>query len=298
MNELNNFRLKQIQAYYNSYGSYRPLMTDRSRNLFYEKAITYSVRNKVVMDLGAGLGLLSLMACRAGAKKVYAVEVNPIAIDMLEKLKEEENLTNLEIIKKPSWEVELPEQVDVIVHEMFGPFLLDEFCIHALNDVKKWLKPEGKLIPESFGFEFKFHDSDNITSINYLSTLSKTYDRIMQGGQTIIEDTIEDDGTDWIKFGPWGFYEFPSAEDVTKRTFKFQKSKRIDSLWVKPFVIYQGIRLNFHKTKENRHWGNAFLRFGNYTVMEEKTELLLELKIDENLSSFSTRIDVTNRKAI
>ena len=296
MKDLNDFRLMQIQAYYNSHGSYRPLMTDKARNLFYQKKITYSVRNKVVLDLGAGLGLLSLMAIRAGASKVYAVEVNPVALQALEKLKKEEKLDNLEIVNKPSWDLELPEQVDIIVHEMFGPFLLDEFCIHALNEAKRWLKPDGKIIPESFGFEFKFVDSENIGSIEYLNSISKFYDSLMQQGQTIIEDTMEDDGNDWIKFGPWNFQDIPGADQIFKGSFKFIKAKRIDALWVKPYVIYGGLRLNFIKTKPERHWGNALLRFGRYTVMEEKTELNLEFKLDENLTSFSTRIDLANRK--
>ena len=296
MKDLNDFRLMQIQAYYNSHGSYRPLMTDKARNLFYQKTITYSVRNKVVLDLGAGLGLLSLMAIRAGASKVYAVEVNPVALQALEKLKKEEKLDNLEIVNKPSWDLELPEQVDIIVHEMFGPFLLDEFCIHALNEAKRWLKPDGKIIPESFGFEFKFVDSENIGSIEYLNSISKFYDSLMQQGQTIIEDTMEDDGNDWIKFGPWNFQDIPGADQIFKGSFKFIKAKRIDALWVKPYVIYGGLRLNFIKTKPERHWGNALLRFGSYTVMEEKTELHLEFKLDENLTSFSTRIDLANRK--
>jgi SAM-dependent methyltransferase len=296
MKELNNFRLMQIQAYYNSHGSYRPLMTDKARNLFYQKTITYSVRNKVVLDLGAGLGLLSLMAIRAGASKVYAVEVNPVALQALEKLKKEEKLDNLEIVNKPSWDLDLPEQVDIIVHEMFGPFLLDEFCIHSLNEAKRWLKPDGKIIPESFGFEFKFIDSENIGSIEYLNSISKFYDSLMQNGQTIIEDTMEDDGNDWIKFGPWNFYDIPGADQIFKGNFKFIKAKRIDALWVKPYVIYGGLRLNFIKTKPERHWGNALLRFGSHTVMEEKTELTLEFKLDENLTSFSTRIDLADRK--
>lgn len=286
----NEFRMQQINAYYSSVGSYRHLMTDRIRNLFYEKSIKYSCKNKVVLDLGAGLGLLSLYAARAGAKKIYAVEANPVAVEILKKLKETEKLDNLEIIQSASWNLTLPEQVDVIVHEIFGPFLLDEMCIHALEDVKKWLKPEGILLPDSFGFDFKFYDSDNIDSINQLSQISRVYEDTMQTGQVIIEDVIEDNYEDWINFGPWKFYDYP--KDMLLQTFKFSKATRIDSLWVKPFIMAQGARLDLYRPKIDRHWGNSFLRFGQYTVMEEKTDLEMSFQIDENMASFKTGVNI------
>jgi hypothetical protein len=173
---------------------------------------------------------------------------------------------------------------------MFGPFLLDEMCIHTLEDVKKWLKPGGKLVPDSFGFDFKFYDSDNIESINYLSTLSPTYDQLMQSGQTIVEDVLEDDLENWISFGPWKFDNFP--EGILEQGHKFKVATRIDSVWCKPYIMADGIRLNLYKNKHERHWGNSLLRFGQYTVMEEKSILDLGFQIDENLASFKINVNV------
>jgi hypothetical protein len=213
-----------------------------------------------------------------------------VAINVLKKLKETEKLDNLEIIQAASWELELPEQVDVIVHEIFGPFLLDEMCVHALNDVKKWLKPDGVLLPDSFGFDFKFFDSDNIDSINQLSRVSQVYEETMQSGQVILEDVIADDHENWINFGAWKFYDLPTGTLI--QPFKFNKATRIDSLWVRPYIIANGVRLDLYRPKIDRHWGNSFLRFGQYTVMEEKTDLELSFEIDENLSSFKTGVNL------
>jgi SAM-dependent methyltransferase len=265
-------------------------MTDRERNNFYNKELKKYCKDTVVLDVGAGLGLLSLMACRAGAKKVYAVEVNPLAIAALKKLKEDENLLQLEIIQAASWDINLPEQVDIIVHEIFGPFLLDEMCLYTLNDVKKHLKPGGRLIPEKFGFDFKFFDTETIESINYISGLSQSYDGLMQGQQTIIEDFVNDDGQNWVNVGTWGFYDYPMTRIDTG--FSFRKPTRIDALWCKPYIISGDERLNLNKTSINRHWGNAFLRFGKFAIMEEGVDLRISFQIDENLMSFQTGIDL------
>lgn len=40
----------------------------------YTKAITKTCKDKVVLDLGCGTGVLSVLAIEAGALKVYAVD--------------------------------------------------------------------------------------------------------------------------------------------------------------------------------------------------------------------------------
>jgi protein arginine N-methyltransferase 7 len=54
-----------------------PMLNDHNRTAFYKAMLTESVTGEsVVLDLGAGTGLLSVLAAQAGAKRVYAVEAN------------------------------------------------------------------------------------------------------------------------------------------------------------------------------------------------------------------------------
>jgi SAM-dependent methyltransferase len=290
---IRDYRMFQINSFYPNPATYRVMMVDRDRNEFYERAIKENVKDKVVLDVGAGLGMLSLMACRAGAKKVYALEVNPVAIDVLKKLKNEENLLQLEIIEAPSWEAELPEQVDIILHEMFGPMLLEEMCLLTLGEVKKWLKPEGKMIPEEFGFKFKFFDSEKVESIRYISKFSKTYDSVMQSGQAIVEDYIHDNGRDWLNFGPWTFENYPKPEEEFQNQFKFFETTKIDSLWCVPYIKQGDDVFKLNKpSRERTHWGNSFMRFGSWTTMDEGTDIRLLFKLDESLGAFNVGVDL------
>ena len=58
-----------------------PMLNDVERNRSYEAGIEAAVREgggRTVLDLGAGTGLLSLMAARAGADRVYACEASEV----------------------------------------------------------------------------------------------------------------------------------------------------------------------------------------------------------------------------
>lgn len=58
------------------------MLDDVPRTVAYQKAIlgnkTY-FKDKIVMDVGCGTGILSIFCAQAGAKKVYAVEASNLA---------------------------------------------------------------------------------------------------------------------------------------------------------------------------------------------------------------------------
>ena len=57
-------------------------LNDHNRNKAFEKALNNTITpESVVLDIGAGAGILSLMAARAGAKHVYAVEIKPMVAE-------------------------------------------------------------------------------------------------------------------------------------------------------------------------------------------------------------------------
>eukprot|EP01052_Picozoa_sp_SAG31_P040600 SAG31_NODE_5918_length_2256_cov_2.629578_3_plen_174_part_01 len=61
---------------------YNEMVNDEERNVAYRRALHRilgrgDARHPVVLDIGSGEGLLSLIASNAGAEKVFAVEVDP-----------------------------------------------------------------------------------------------------------------------------------------------------------------------------------------------------------------------------
>jgi SAM-dependent methyltransferase len=129
---------------------HREYLSDAARMAAYAAAIGEVVRaGDVVLDLGAGTGILGLLACRAGARRVYAIDAG----NMIEVAREvccvngcDDRIT---FVKKLSLDAELPERVDVIVADQIGRFGFDAGILEYFADARKrFLKPGGHLIPK------------------------------------------------------------------------------------------------------------------------------------------------------
>jgi protein arginine N-methyltransferase 1 len=129
---------------------HRRYLADRARLNVFERAIASAVRpGDVVLDLGAGTGILALLACRAGAARVYAVE-NGGMIELARALARANGLSDrIQFIRAHSRDAELPEHADVLVGDLIGRMGFEAGVFEAYADVRRWLKPGARVIPES-----------------------------------------------------------------------------------------------------------------------------------------------------
>ena len=102
------------------------------------------------MDIGAGTGILSIFAARAGAKHVYAIECAEIAYFAREIIKQNGFEDKITVIKGKLEEIELPVQkVDIIISEWMGYFLLYESMLDSVLWARdKYLVKGGKMLPD------------------------------------------------------------------------------------------------------------------------------------------------------
>jgi protein arginine N-methyltransferase 1 len=125
------------------------MISDSARFDAYAKAISRCVRpGSVVAEIGCGPAVLALLACRAGAKRVYAIEIDDI-IDVARQVAAANGFAErIQFFQNDSRKVELPEQVDVIVSDIRGALPLFNGALSSLQDAKKrFLTPNGVMIP-------------------------------------------------------------------------------------------------------------------------------------------------------
>lgn len=124
------------------------LLADEARTQAYRAAIDATVREgDVVADIGCGSGILSFFACRAGARRVYAIDEGPV-IELARELARENGFADrITFLAASSYDTTLPEPVDVIITETMGNNGLDEGIVGALIDARRWLRPDGAIVP-------------------------------------------------------------------------------------------------------------------------------------------------------
>ena len=127
------------------------MLLDHVRCEAYRDALQRTVKpGDVVLDLGAGTGLLSFFALQAGAGHVYAIEMSEIATVAAGLIEANRFQGRITLIRENSAKVSLPRRCDVLVTETLSAFGFDsENTIASVADARKrLLKPDARVIPE------------------------------------------------------------------------------------------------------------------------------------------------------
>ena len=132
-----------------------PMMNESTRNEAYQKALTSAINGgEIVLDIGTGAGLLSMMASDCGAKKVITCETSNTISKVAEKIFLKNGFANkIKLINKNSNDIivgkDINEKVDVLVSEILSSEFVGEGIQTSILDAKKrLLKKNGKIIPE------------------------------------------------------------------------------------------------------------------------------------------------------
>lgn len=159
------------------------MLRDRPRQNAYRDAIEQckaQFAGKVVLDVGAGTGILSVLCAKAGAAKVFAVEASNIAKLAYEVVRENELEHIVQVFHNKIEEFTLPDgyaHVDIIVSEWMGFYLLHEGMLDSVIWARdQFLAPDGLMFPASASINLapcsvpsRFDDWDSVDGVRMRS---------------------------------------------------------------------------------------------------------------------------------
>mmetsp|Transcript_7462 Transcript_7462/g.13359 ORF Transcript_7462/g.13359 Transcript_7462/m.13359 type:complete len:452 (+) Transcript_7462:37-1392(+) len=209
------------------------MLNDSHRNEFFWKSMIGVVEGKKVIDIGAGSGLLSMMAARLGASEVLAIEASGDMVElarknievngfgMSDKIKVVHNMSNKVVLAEE-------EKADVIVSETLGTVMLGEGILDFMSDARRRLaKPNARVIP-SQGSQYAM-----LVSSASLETISSFRKGRCIGDFDLTAIGVLQDTANLFFTKQWGF-RLSTIQDLV------QMSDRICIL-----------NVDFHKTERN-----------------------------------------------
>ena len=128
---------------------YSMMLSDAARVKAYTLSLSKLIASdSIVLDLGAGFGVMGTVACKLGAKRVYAIESNK-AIKLANEFAKRNGVSDkIVFIQGDSREIIPNFKADIIVSDLRGKLPLFESHIETIVDARKrYLLPGGQLIP-------------------------------------------------------------------------------------------------------------------------------------------------------
>lgn len=129
---------------------YGHMIADQVRAEAYARALRKTVRpDSVVLEIGTGPGVFAVLACQLGARRVYAIEPDPVIQVAREIAAANGCADRIEFIEDLSTRVTLPVRADVIVSDLRGVLPLFQSHLPSIVDARRrFLAPGGTLIPK------------------------------------------------------------------------------------------------------------------------------------------------------
>lgn len=136
-----------------------PMLNDAPRNVAFEAAIRRAVAARgpkaLVLDIGAGSGLLAMMAARAGAERVISCEIVPAVAETAREIVAANGYAEqVSILAAGSNDLQigrdLPERADILVAEILSSDVLAEGVLASYEDaIARLIAPDATIIPRA-----------------------------------------------------------------------------------------------------------------------------------------------------
>jgi hypothetical protein len=269
---------------------HRTLIADRVRNQAFHDALSRVIRRgeTTVADIGAGTGLIGLMAAKLGAREVMLYEAAEVA-GVADAVLEANRVKECHLMPCHSTEMDNPPRADVVVSETLGNYAFEENIISTLADARqRHLKDGGVIIParirqfavpvvsdrihrelsawDDVGFGLDLSPARTM-SFNNVYVRSFAADELLDGGEAaLVWDTVTL-GSD-KKGGRKGEASWMVTEAVTVFGFAY---------WWDADLV-EGVTLSTAPTAPRTHWEQLYFPIERPISLEEAESVLVSLR--------------------
>ena len=132
-----------------------PMLNDQPRNEAFqtaiERAIAVKGKGALVLDIGAGSGLLSMMAARAGAETITTCEMVPVIAEAAAEIVRANGFGDrITVVGKSSADLivgeDMAERADILISEILSSDLLAEHVLPTFEDARRRLLRDDAII--------------------------------------------------------------------------------------------------------------------------------------------------------
>lgn len=287
---------------------YGRMLADTPRMNAYVEALCRSVTpDSVVLDLGSGPGVFALLACKFGARRVYAVEPDNTINIAREAAAANGFADRIEFFQSLSTEVTLPEPATIIISDLRGVLPWFQQHIGSITDARKrLLAPGGRLIP---GRDFVWGsvvESPKTYEAIVGPWVSNQFDLNLAAGASRITNTWRKTRveageliTEAVRWATLDYYELESADVEAEISWRATRSGTAHGIavWFDA-ELAEGIGFTNRPGAEELIYGQGFFPFPRAVPVREGEHIKLRLRADlvEDDYVWSWTTDFTDQK--
>lgn len=137
---------------------------DEVRTSLWKQAIEDTVEEgDIVVDAGAGTGILGIFAALDDAKRIYSIELHKRFCKLIENMAVKNKVSDkILAVHADASKVILPEKMDVLVCELLCTGQFFEPQIQVVNHLRQYFKPTTKIIPNKIESYIQLLDAHEI----------------------------------------------------------------------------------------------------------------------------------------
>lgn len=264
------------------------MLADAPRMDAYVEALRRAVTtDSVVLDLGSGPGVFALLACKFGARRVYAVEPDNVINIGREAAAANGFAERIEFFQNLSTEIALPEPATVIISDLRGVLPWFQQHVPSIIDARERLLARGGvLIPRRDVLWAAVVEA--VDRYEEIVGSWQRFDLDLSAGVSRITNTwrktrikAEELLTEPVCWATLDYYQVESADvcaEISWRAARRGTAHGI-ALWFDS-ELADGIGFSNRPGSAELIYGNAFLPFSRPVAVNEGEQIVLRLRAD------------------